>query len=102
MKTWAILLSFILVISFVTANMERIAKLENTLEKRFRDVQNSPYMASEYGRFLEMFNKARMDRLKLEKEGNYQRSETHYMSDILGILVEIYKLEDKVTPAGSM
>jgi hypothetical protein len=90
------------IVTFAVANMERIEKLESILEKRLQDVKGNQLMAGDYEEFIQKYNTARMERLELEKQGNHKRAETHYMSDLLAILVDIYKLEDQVTPAVNM
>lgn len=80
----------------VLAN-HRLERLENVFRKRIADVQNNPLIANHYQVFMDRYNKANEARHRMESQGSLRRGETHFMSDLLTILIDIYQLEDKAT-----
>ena len=94
MRTIAVII-FLLMSSMVLSN-HRLDRLENVFKKRIADVQNNPLIASHYQTFMDRYAQANQARLRMESQGSIRRGETHYMSDLLTILIDIYQLEDKV------
>ena len=97
MKVSAIIVC-LLIISAVTCNA-RVEKLEAAFSKRIEEVRKNPLMAHHHQEYVSRYAQARRDLQNLRNQGNHTRGETHYMSDLLSLLVDIYKLEDKVMPA---
>lgn len=81
--------------SMVLTN-HRLDRLETVFKKRIADVQNNPLIASHYSEYMDRYAKANQARYRMETQGSLRRGETHYMSDLLTILIDIYQLEDKV------
>lgn len=73
----------------------RLDRMESVFKRRVVDVKNNPLIASQYQVFMDRYTKANQDRYIMERKGSQRRGETHYMSDLLTILIDIYQLEDK-------
>lgn len=95
MAKLTIVIALLLISQIVMAN-HRLQKLEDTLEKRIQDIRIHPQLTKELNGIMLRYRKANEGRLEMERRGSHKKGETHYMSDLLSILIDLYQIDDRV------